>query len=65
MRKEAVMSGTKLQPTAVVAIFTLAEIKGATQAFDRGQTNVFGALDAIMVAIEAYQTAAAARREAA
>lgn len=65
MRKEAVMSGTKLQPPAVIAIFTLAEIKGATRAFDTGQTNVFDALDAIMVAIEAYQNAAIARREAA
>jgi hypothetical protein len=43
----------------------LAEIKAAVEAFDRGDTNLFDALDAILVAVEAYQAAAASdsRRE--
>ena len=36
-------------------ILTLAEIKAAVEAFDRGDTNVFDALDAVIVAVEAYQ----------
>lgn len=52
-------------PLARNAMLTLAEIKAATEAFDRGDTNVFNALDAIVVAIEAYQHAMASRRDAA
>jgi hypothetical protein len=59
------MSVIKLQSPAAMAIFALAEIKGVTQAFDKGQTNVFDALDAIMVSIKAYQKEAAARRKSA
>jgi hypothetical protein len=59
------MSGKKLHSPAVMAVFTLAEIKRATQAFDKGQSNAFDALDAIVVAIEAYQNGAAVRRKAA
>lgn len=59
------MSVIKLQSPAAMAIFALAEIKGVTQAFDKGQTNVFDALDAILVAIKAYQKGAAARRKSA
>lgn len=59
------MSGKQLQSPAAMAIFALAEIKGATQAFDKGQTNVFDALDAIVVAIEAYRSGVAKRRKAA
>ena len=52
-------------PFATTAILTLAEIKAAVEAFDRGDTNVFDALDAIIVAVEAHQAAIAhdARRE--
>lgn len=39
------------------AVFTLAEIKAAANAFDRGESNVFEALDAIVVAMVAYQAA--------
>jgi hypothetical protein len=42
-----------------------AKIKGATQAFDKGRTNVFDALDTIVVEIEAYRSGAVARRKAA
>jgi hypothetical protein len=52
-------------PISLPAILTLAEIKAAVEAFDRGDTNLFDALDAILVAVEAYQAAAASdsRRE--
>ncbi len=46
-------------PISLPAILTLAEIKAAVEAFDRGDTNLFDALDAILVAVEAYQAATA------
>ena len=42
-------------PFATTAILTLAEIKAAVEAFDRGDTNVFDALEKIVVAVEAYR----------
>ena len=45
-------------PFATSAILTLAEIKTAVEAFDRGESNVFDALDVIVVAVEAYRAAA-------
>ena len=59
------MSGKKLLSPVALAILTLAKIKGATQAFDKGQTNVFDALDTIVVEIEAYRSGAVARRKVA
>jgi hypothetical protein len=47
------------------AVLVMAEIKAATDAFDRGDTNVFDALDAIRVAVEAYAKGESDRREAA
>lgn len=47
------------QPRPAAAILTLAEIKAAVESFDRGDTNVFDALDAIVVAVNAYQAAVA------
>lgn len=44
-------------PFSTTAILTLAEIKAAVEAFDRGEINVFDALDAIIVAVEAHQAA--------
>ncbi len=52
-------------PHAKRAILTLAEIKAATEAFDRGDINVFDALDEIRGAIEAYCAAASPIRDAA
>ena len=43
-------------PFAPLAICTLARIKAAIEAFDRGEANVFDTLDGIIVAVEAYQT---------
>lgn len=39
-------------------ILTLAEVKAALEAFDRGETNAFDALDRIVVEVEAYRAAA-------
>jgi len=47
------------------AVQLMAEIKAATDAFDRGDTNVFDSLDAIRVAVEAYTKGEACKREAA
>lgn len=44
-------------PQAKRAILTMAEIKAALEAFDRGESNVFDALDAIIVEVEAYRAA--------
>ena len=46
-------------PLATTAILTLAEIKAALEAFDRGESNVFEALDAISAAVEVHQAALA------
>ena len=50
---------------ATAAILTLDEIKSAVEGFDRGDRSVFDALDTIIVAVEAYQSAAVPRRTAA
>ena len=46
-------------PVAGAAICTIAEIKAAVEAFDRGEANVFDALDTIAVAVEACRAATA------
>lgn len=52
---------------ASLALFTLAEIKAATEGFDRGETNLFDTLDAIVMAVEVFRAAVngGGRREAA
>lgn len=50
---------------ARLAVLVLAEVKAATEAFDRGETNIFDALHAIVVAVEAYRTARQSQQEAA
>lgn len=59
------MRSLRSQPTPATAILTLAEIKAAIEAFDRGDSNVFDALDAVVVAVEACRNAAASSRDAA
>jgi hypothetical protein len=44
-------------PFATTAILTLTEVKAAVERFDGGDVNVFDALDAIVVAVDAYQVA--------
>jgi hypothetical protein len=51
------MSKSMRTHSAHVAILTLAEIKAAADAFDRGDTSVFDALDSIGVAVDAYRAA--------
>jgi hypothetical protein len=52
---------------AALAIFTMAAIKTATDAFESGDSNVGDALNAIIEAIDDFRTAAIdrSRREAA
>ena len=52
-------------PLVKNALLTLAEIKAAIEAFDRGDSNVCDVLDAIIVAVEAYRAAGDERRDAA
>ncbi len=46
------------QSIQTATILTLAEIKAALEAFDRGETNAIDALDRIVVEVEAYRAAA-------
>ena len=50
--------------TASRAVLALAEIKAATAAFDRGETNVFDALDAVETALELLRAAGRRGRRA-
>ncbi|MFM9058576.1 MAG: hypothetical protein ACKOSQ_05585 [Planctomycetaceae bacterium] len=59
------MQTPMLSSHAQNAILTLAEIKAAIEAFERGATNVFDALDTIVVVTEAYEAVAESRRDAA
>ncbi len=43
-------------PFAPLAVCTLADIKAAADTFDRGESNVFEALEAIRAAIEVWET---------
>jgi hypothetical protein len=52
---EVSMSSNNSHALATTAILTLAEIKHVAEAFDGGEVNLFDALDAIGVAVEAYQ----------
>lgn len=51
------MTSENQRARSAVAIFTLAEIKSAADAFDRGECNVCETLDVIIVTVEAYQAA--------
>ena len=47
------------------AVLAMAEIKAATEAFDRGETNVFDALDSVRMAVDWNAECEASKREAA
>lgn len=51
----------RLKP-ASFAILTMAEIKAAADGFNSGEVNVYDALEAIALAVEAYRAVAAPRR---
>ena len=59
------MTNKQKRTTATLAILAMAEIKAAAESFDTGSANVFDALDAIVVAIEAYRAARQPRSAAA
>lgn len=59
------MNTSKNRSLTHAVIIAIAEIKAAAEAFDRGETNAYDAIDAIIVAIEAYRAAAERRRDAA
>jgi hypothetical protein len=52
-------------PLANTAVLTLADVKAAIEAFDRGDNNAFDAMDAVIFAVESYHAALQARRDAA
>jgi hypothetical protein len=62
---EVIMKPVALIPQSRAAILTLAEIKAASEAFDKGEVNAYDTLDAIVAAIEAYHAAEQRRRKAA
>jgi len=59
------MNTTQNRSLTHAVIMAIAEIKAAADAFDRGETNAYDSMDAILVAIEAYRAAAERRRDAA
>ena len=50
---------------ATIAIMTMAEVKTAVEAFERGEISVFDALADVGTAWEAYECGLPARRQAA
>jgi len=50
---------------ATIAIMTMAEVKAAVEAFERGEIGVFDALATVGTAWEAYEGGVPARRQAA
>ena len=63
--KEGAMDDTNFMLLAKRAVLALAAIKAVTEAFDRGDTNVFDALDAVRLAVEACADCEASKRKAA
>ena len=61
------MNAPHLSTPAALALFTLAEVKAATDRFESGAVNLFDTLDAIVTAVDDFRAAAAdrGRREAA
>jgi hypothetical protein len=55
----------KIVSLATCAIMTMAEVKAAVAAFERGEVSVFNALAAVGTAWEAYEGGVADRRQAA
>ena len=44
------------------AVLTLAEVKAAVDAFDRGDASVFCAIDAIQIAVDTYRVETMVKR---
>jgi len=65
--EELPMTAHNLQTPSALAIIAMGDIQHAAQSFEGGETNVFDALDSIILVVEAYQEAIRSqpRREAA
>ena len=63
--EEGEMDDTDFMLMAKRAVLAMAEIKAAADAFDRGDTNVFDALDSVRMAVEGHAEREAGKREAA
>lgn len=61
--KEDMMKTPKLHQPAKAAILAIADVKAAVEAFDRGETNVFAALKAVLAAVADSAANARARRK--
>ena len=59
------MVPNKTVSLATCAIMTMAEVKAAVAAFERGEVSVFDALATVGMAWEAYEGGLPARRQAA
>ena len=59
------MKTPEIIPLAKTTITTMAEIKAAADGFNSGEVNVYDALEAIAVAVEAYRVVAAPQRRCA
>jgi len=49
------MQPRSTQPGSTAAVLALAEVAAAIEAFNRGDSNVVDALDAIIVAVEMHE----------
>ncbi len=65
LAKECVMVRSEGVSLATCAIMTMAEIKAAIAAFERGEVSVFEALATVGTAWEAYENAVPVQRQAA
>lgn len=59
------MPTSKKSKATYAAIFLLAEIKAAVEAFDRGEKNAFDVVDAVTYAVDVYSAAVKEPRKAA
>ncbi len=59
------MVPNKIVSLATCAIMTMAEVKAAIEAFERGEVSAFEALATVGMAWEAYEGGVPARRQAA
>ena len=59
------MPSPKRTLPAHFAILLIAEIKAAVEDFERGETNAFDTVDAVIAAVAAYRAGGRPRRDAA
>jgi len=65
LTKESAVVPNEIVSLAKIAIMTMAEVKAAVEAFERGEISVFDALATVGTAWEAYEGPASVRRQAA